>query len=108
LYFLAQKHKRVTPELLQLFEKLKAEQNGFREKVLTIEGDCAEPGLGLSPGDRQRIVDHIDVVFHAAATVRFDEKLPVAVAINVVGTRELLMLCYNCPKIKVSELGKNP
>lgn len=83
-----------------LFEKLKAEQHDFRQKVLAIEGDCVEPGLGLSPGDRQRIVDHVDVVFHAAATVRFDEKLPVAVAINVAGTRELLTLCYDCQKIK--------
>lgn len=92
---------------MQLFDKLKAEQHGFREKVLIIEGDCSEPGLGLSPGDRQRVVENIDVVFHGAATVRFDEKLPVAVAINVAGTRELLLLCYDCPKIKVSELGRN-
>jgi fatty acyl-CoA reductase len=93
---------------LQLFEKLKAEQHGFREKVLTIEGDCSEPGLGFSPDDRQRIVEHVDIVFHVAATVRFDEKLKVAVATNVVGTRNLLLLCYDCPKIKVSELGRSP
>jgi fatty acyl-CoA reductase len=105
-HFLAQKHKQ-NSELLQLFDKLKAEQNGFRKKVLTIEGDCSEPGLGLSPDDRQRIAEHIDVVFHVAATVRFDEKLPVAVAINVAGTRELLLLCNECHKIKVSELSRN-
>jgi nucleoside-diphosphate-sugar epimerase len=91
-------------EFLQLFERLKTERSGFREKVLAVEGDCSEPGLGLSPSDRQRIVNHIDIVFHAAATVRFDEKLPVAVSTNVAGTRELLLLCYECPKIKVSEL----
>jgi fatty acyl-CoA reductase len=90
-----------------LFERLKDEHRDYRDKILTIEGDCSEPGLGLSPSDRQRIVDHIDIVFHAAATVRFDEKLPVAVATNVAGTRELLLLCYDCPKIKVSELRRN-
>jgi hypothetical protein len=94
-------------ELFQLFKRLKDERHGFREKVLIIEGDCSQPGLGLSPSDRQRVVHHVDIVFHAAATVRFDEKLPVAVATNVAGTRELLLLCHDCPKIKVSELNRN-
>jgi hypothetical protein len=94
-------------DIFQLYKRLRDEHHGFREKVLIIEGDCSQPGLGLSPSDRQRIVDHIDIVFHAAATVRFDEKLQVAVATNVVGTRDLLLLCYDCPKIKVSELNRN-
>jgi fatty acyl-CoA reductase len=83
---------------------LKDEDSGFRKKVIAVEGDCREPGLGLSPGDRQRIVEHVNIVFHMAATVRFDEKLPVAVATNVLGTRDLMLLCQNCTKIKVSAL----
>jgi fatty acyl-CoA reductase len=89
---------------LQLFEKLKAEQPGFTEKVLTVEGDCTQLGLGLSPGDRQCILEHVHIVFHVAASVRFDEKVQKATAINVVGTREVLLLCQDCPNIKVSAL----
>ncbi|XP_021923841.1 fatty acyl-CoA reductase wat-like isoform X2 [Zootermopsis nevadensis] len=84
-----------------LFEKLREVQPGFREKILPVEGDCSKPGLDLSPCDRQRIVDNVHIVFHMAATVRFDEKLQIATAINVVGTRELLLLCRDCPNIKV-------
>jgi fatty acyl-CoA reductase len=89
---------------LQLFEKLKSEDNGFRKKVIAVEGDCREPNLGLSPDDRQRIVENVNIVFHVAATVRFDETLPVAVATNVLGTRDLMLLCHDCTRIKVSEL----
>jgi thioester reductase-like protein len=46
-------------------------------------------------------MEHVHIVFHMAASVRFDEKLQKATAINVAGTRELLLLCQNCPSIKV-------
>ena len=89
---------------MQLFEKLKAENNGFRKKIIAVEGDCTQPGLGLSPDDRQRIVQHVNIVFHMAATVRFNDPLPVAVVTNVMGTRDLMLLCQDCTKLKVSEM----
>ena len=91
-------------EILQLFENLKAENNGFRKKIIAVEGNCTQPGLGLSPDDRQRIVERVDIVFHVAATVRFNETLSVAVVTNVLGTRDMMLLCQDCTKIKVSEL----
>jgi fatty acyl-CoA reductase len=89
---------------LQLFEKLKAENNGFRKKIIAVEGDCTQSGMGLSPDDRQRIVQHVNIVFHMAATVRFNDPLPVAVVTNVMGTRDLMLLCQDCTKLKVSEM----
>jgi thioester reductase-like protein len=94
----------VSSEFLQLFEKLKAEDNGYRKKIIAVEGDCTQPGLGLSPDNRQRIVEHVNIVFHMAATVRFNETLSVAVVTNVIGTRDMMLLCQDCTKIKVSEL----
>nr|CAI5818132.1 unnamed protein product [Callosobruchus analis] len=35
----------------------------------------------------------VNVVFHSAATVKFDEKLKLSVTINLVGTRRLVELC---------------
>jgi fatty acyl-CoA reductase len=89
---------------LQLFEKLKAEDNDFRKKIIAVKGDCTQPGLGLSPDDRQRIVEHVNIVFHMAATVRFNEILSVAIVTNVMATRDLMLLCQECTNIKVSEL----
>jgi alcohol-forming fatty acyl-CoA reductase len=40
-----------------------------------IEGDLLLPNLGISNEDRKLIIDHVSIVFHSAATVRFDEPL---------------------------------
>ncbi|KAE8743217.1 hypothetical protein FOCC_FOCC011197 [Frankliniella occidentalis] len=55
------------------------------------------PGLGLSPLDRARIRAAVTVVFHVAATVRFNEHLRMAFQINVQGTRAVLDLCREIP-----------
>ncbi|XP_021940935.1 uncharacterized protein LOC110840303, partial [Zootermopsis nevadensis] len=43
--------------------------------------------------------------FMYPATVRFDEGLQIATAINVAGTREVLLLCPDCLNIKVSAIN---
>ncbi len=40
-----------------------------------VEGDLLLPSLGISKEDRQRMIDNVSIVFHSAATVRFDEPL---------------------------------
>ena len=46
-----------------------------------------EAGMGMSEEDRNLVVNQTNVVFHVAATVRFDENLSKAIAINVRGTK---------------------
>lgn len=85
----------------QVFSKLREEVPKFRHKIVAIAGDCAIAGLGLSISDRHTLNENVHVVFHAAATVRFDEKLKLAVNINVHGTHELLDLCTHMKQLKV-------
>ena len=40
------------------------------------------------------------MIFHIAATVRFDEKINVATAINVRGTRDLLKIAKQCKHLE--------
>lgn len=68
---------------------------------MALAGDCQMAGLGLKLTDRQTIVNNIDIVFHAAATVRFDEKLKLAIDINVHGTKDVLELAKQMTKLKV-------
>lgn len=42
----------------------------------------------------------VNIIFHVAATVRFDEPIKVATLINVRGTREALQLAKQCRKFK--------
>lgn len=79
---------------MQVFTKLKQtdKEEKFRHKIVPIEGDCSLSGLGMTESDRQKLTENCQIIVHAAATVRFDEKLKLAVAINVNGTKEVMVL----------------
>ncbi|KAJ8688432.1 hypothetical protein QAD02_024227 [Eretmocerus hayati] len=94
-------HQR-TEELFDdpLFARLKEEQPKFRHQIVAISGDCSLPSLGISAVDRAVLLREVSIVFHVAATVRFDEKLKLAVAINVQSPRDILNLCKEMPQLK--------
>ncbi len=60
---------------VQLFEIVAQYYPEFRSKLEAIEGDILEPNLGISPEDEKKLVENVNIVFHSAATVRFDEPL---------------------------------
>ncbi|TRY64151.1 hypothetical protein TCAL_04001 [Tigriopus californicus] len=76
------------------------EVEGSLSKVKVITGDVSEKGLGLKPADRRKVIENISVVFHSAATIKFDEVLTKAVFLNVRGTRDLLNLAKNMVKLR--------
>jgi hypothetical protein len=85
-----------------LFDVLK---RGFPEhlkKLVPISGDCMEVGLGLSPSDRQMLEQKVSIIFHAAASVRFDDTLKYATIMNTRGTREVMLLARKMKSLKVS------
>ena len=57
------------------------------EKVVPIYGEITQPRLGLSVEDQELLRNKVSVIFHAAATVRFDETLKETVAINMCATK---------------------
>lgn len=59
------------------------------------------PGLGLSSSDRTTLTREVSIVFHVAATVRFDEKIKLAVAINVQAPKEIINLSKEMNNLKV-------
>lgn len=89
----------------QVFSKLKQQdkEEKFRHKIVPIEGDCSLPGLGISESDRRKLIDNCEIILHAAATVRFDEKLKLALAINVNGTKEIMLLSKAAKSLVVSD-----
>lgn len=88
----------------KVFDRLREKVPKFRQKFRIISGDCALPGLGLSPSDVDLLTREISVVFNVAATVRFDEKLKKAIAVNVTGTKELMDLCKRMPALQVNSI----
>ncbi|RZC34343.1 fatty acyl-CoA reductase, partial [Asbolus verrucosus] len=83
-----------------IFERLKKERPKFRHRVVAIRGDCCVTGLGLTISDRQKLISEVNIAFHVAATVRFDENLKLSYAINVNGTADVIELCRQMKKLK--------
>lgn len=59
------------------------------------------PGLGINKADREILKDNVNIVFHVAATVRFDEKLRLALQVNVSATRDIILLAREIPNLEV-------
>jgi len=84
----------------RLFKRIKHERPKFYHKISAIAGDISLPGLGISPSDRQLLAEQVNIVFHAAATIRFDEHIRTAIDINVLGTREIIKLSKEMTRLK--------
>ncbi|KAL3272788.1 hypothetical protein HHI36_014248 [Cryptolaemus montrouzieri] len=82
-----------------LFSELQKVHPKFEEKLIVIEGDLSQPGLGISKEDRQMLEDNVNIVIHTAASVKLDEKLRFAAGINIRGTNEIVNLVQNCKNL---------
>lgn len=85
----------------KLFKRLKHEVPKYFNKVSAISGDCSLPGLGLSNRSQNILVNEVNIIFHGAATVRFNEHIRVAMSINVSGVRKILDLARKITYLKV-------
>lgn len=86
-----------------LFDKLRKERPNDLNKIIPIHGDITSEELGISEADQALISRTVSVVFHSAATVKFDEKLKLSVTINMLGTKRLVQLCQRMISLDVSE-----
>lgn len=59
----------------QLFDQVQDEQPDFAEKIVAVNSDLTQKEMNLSKEDQATLAEHINIVFHCAATVRFNEPL---------------------------------
>ncbi|XP_045458035.1 fatty acyl-CoA reductase 1-like [Melitaea cinxia] len=83
------------------FDRLRKEKPHMFEKVFFIAGDASELGLGMSDEDRALIINRAQIVFHVAASVRFDDSLKAAAMLNLRGTREVVELAKEIRNLEV-------
>ncbi|KAF2904474.1 hypothetical protein ILUMI_01714 [Ignelater luminosus] len=107
VYILVRQKKDKTPEERfkeyfdnVIYDPIKREYPKALEKVFILSGDCALPDLGLNEKDKETFLSEVDCIFHAAATVRFDEKIRIAAYINVRATRDLIKLAKQVKHLK--------
>lgn len=85
---------------LPLYQPLKNFNSKLFEKLIPISGNVAEMGLGISGRDYSKL-QNVSIIFHSAASVRFDDSLEYAMMMNTRGTRELIILAKNLKNLKV-------
>uniref|UniRef100_A0A336KKV2 Fatty acyl-CoA reductase n=1 Tax=Culicoides sonorensis TaxID=179676 RepID=A0A336KKV2_CULSO len=83
-----------------LFEKLLESNPKILDKLIPVIGDVLSLGLGLSNSDK-KLMENVSIIFHSAASVRFDDPLKEAILMNTRGTREMLEFAMTLEKLKV-------
>ncbi|KAL1463130.1 hypothetical protein WDU94_014913 [Cyamophila willieti] len=109
IYLLMRTKKGKTPkerieELFQspVFEALKSLRGkAILKKVQVIAGDITQLHLGISEEDKNELIENVDIVYHVAATIRFDEPIKTAVILNTRGTRDMLELSKQFKQLKL-------
>lgn len=71
------------------------------KKLICVAGDISQPLIGLNEVDVQKLLQTVNIVFHSAATVRFDQKLKEAANLNTLGSQRLWDLCTKMKNLKV-------
>ncbi|GLD48333.1 fatty acyl-CoA reductase 1-like protein, partial [Lates japonicus] len=59
----------------KLFDRVREDNPDFHQKIVPISSELMQPGLAISPEDVEKLTACINIVFHCAATIRFDEPL---------------------------------
>ncbi|XP_055606767.1 putative fatty acyl-CoA reductase CG5065 [Uranotaenia lowii] len=86
-----------------LFDTVKKEKgiDALLAKCVVIGGDVMEPDLAISNADRQLVIENVSIIYHCAATIRFDEALKKAVLLNTRGTKCMVELAKQCKKLEM-------
>ena len=82
------------------FSFLLDEDDPLKKKVIPVDGDITKPGMGFSAEDKALLVDNVSVVFHCAASIRFDAPLKESLEYNVFATKQVIDLCKQLKQLK--------
>ncbi|KAI5705817.1 hypothetical protein M8J75_002055 [Diaphorina citri] len=84
-----------------LFEQLRRELPEFKSKIKVLQGNIEQNNLGLSSDDFVQLTSNINIIFHCAATLRFDEELKIAIRTNICATQTVVKLAKQCPHLRL-------
>ncbi|XP_077066709.1 LOW QUALITY PROTEIN: fatty acyl-CoA reductase 1 [Siphateles boraxobius] len=95
-------HTRIADMInCKLFDRLREEQPDFGEKIVAVNSDLTQPDLDLSTEDKETLTGCVNIVFHCAATIRFNEPLKDAMQLNVLATQKMVSLAHSMKHLDV-------
>lgn len=86
---------------MKVFNGIRESNSELLQKIIVISGDLSVDGLDLDQVDEKTLINQVNIVFHCAGNVRFDEPLKVAINNNVIGTWRMLQLAAKMKNCQV-------
>ncbi|XP_055711091.1 putative fatty acyl-CoA reductase CG5065 [Phlebotomus papatasi] len=83
-----------------VFERVRRDKAEQLDKLIPVAGDVSVLQMGISEDD-VRAMENVSIVFHVAASVRFDDPLKDAILMNARGTREVCRFAEKLQHLKV-------
>ncbi|KAJ9079058.1 Fatty acyl-CoA reductase 2, partial [Entomophthora muscae] len=83
-----------------VFDTLRKSHPNFSSKVVAVEGDLSQDGLGLSEEDTDKLASVVETIVHCAASIEFCLPLKEAFGINTMGVVRLLELADKCKNLQ--------
>ncbi|XP_039267578.1 fatty acyl-CoA reductase 1-like [Styela clava] len=77
----------------ELFDKLREINPDFQTKLHAINCDLEKENLGISDESMQILIDEVQIFYHSAATLRFNEHLRLAFLLNTLAVKRLISIC---------------
>ncbi|XP_037033538.1 putative fatty acyl-CoA reductase CG5065 [Bradysia coprophila] len=82
-----------------IFTKYKRVDAKNLSKIVGIEGHFGDHGLNISEKDRKTLTEQVNIIFHVAATVRFEERLDIPMKSIFIGTKSMLSLANDLKQL---------
>lgn len=86
---------------IQVFNGMRESNSELLKKIIVISGDLGLDKMNLSEADEATLINEVNIVFHCAGNVKFDEPLKVAINNNAIGTWRVLQLAEKMRKCEV-------
>ena len=61
-----------------------------KSKVVPVIGELSDDNFGLKRDEFEKLINEVNIVYHSAATIKFNTYLPTAIKINLVGTKVVI------------------
>jgi alcohol-forming fatty acyl-CoA reductase len=86
------------------FDRIREKKPQVINKIVAFEGDITLDGLGMSNEDLKTFYDRVNVIFHSAASIKFNDPIKIAVQNNVLPTKQLLAMGHKIKQLDVRKL----
>jgi len=82
-----------------VFGRIKKLDPQLFDKIEAVPGDITEENFGIDEESMKNLIDNVQIIFHSAATVRFDEDLTKSVSMNIGAVATVLALAKKMTKL---------